>query len=344
LTITLDATYSVGDKLSGVGVYSRELLYGLARAYPSDRFTFCYRPHRFLRAWREPKPPNVRTRLLGDRWLTPARADLFHGLNQRLPQGRLRRAVTTFHDLFVLTGDYSTAEFRTRFAAQARDAAARSDLIISVSAFTAVQVEALLGVPAARIRVVPHGVHWPAAEPALPREDTILHVGAIQKRKNVVRLVEAFEQIGPPWRLVLAGSHGFGAEEILARIAGSSARSRIEVTGYVGAATLDRLYRTARVFAFPSLDEGFGIPLLEAMAHGIPILTSNCSALCEVAGDAALLVDPTDSDAIRSGLDRLCHDEGLRRSLLERGYARASRYPWTAAVQQTWNVYRELLA
>ena len=128
--------------------------------------------------------------------------------------------------------------------------------------------------------------------PPLPRENVILNVGAIQKRKNIARLVAAFETVAPEWRLVLAGSDGYGAEEIRARIAASPARERIAVLGYVTPEELAGWYARASVFAFPSLDEGFGMPVLEAMAAGVPVVTSNRSALPEVAGDAALLVDP----------------------------------------------------
>src|SRR5438132_7494136 len=158
--IALDATYSLGDHLSGVGVYSREILLGLAAAHPDADFQFCYRPHRFLRSLREKLPSNCRRFLLQEP-IVPRRAGVFHALNQRLPSVRLRRTVTTFHDLFVLTGDYSTPEFRRRLAEQARRAAAESDRIITVSEFTAGQVEQLLAVERSRIRVVHHGVRIP---------------------------------------------------------------------------------------------------------------------------------------------------------------------------------------
>src|SRR6266849_5354194 len=209
-TIALDATYSIGDHLSGVGVYSREILLGLAAAHPEAGFQFCYRPHRFARSWGEKLPPNCRRFFLQEPIL-PRRADIFHGLNQRLPTLRLRRTVTTFHDLFVLTGDYSTPEFRRRFAEQARRAAAESDHIIAVSEFTATQVEQLLRVERSRLSVSHHGIRSPQPRP-VPRERIVLHVGAIQKRKNVSRLVQAFEGAPSDWRLILAGSAGFGAD------------------------------------------------------------------------------------------------------------------------------------
>jgi glycosyltransferase involved in cell wall biosynthesis len=336
LKIALDATYSVGSALSGVGVYSRELLAGLAAAHPEARFRFCYRPHRFLRAGN--LPPNARRALL----LGPQSADLFHGLNQRLPRIRRGGAIVTFHDLFVMTGDYSTAEFRARFTAQAREAADRADAIIAVSAFTARQVVELLGVEPSRVHVVHHGVRRLPA-PQLPRENIVLNVGAIQTRKNIARLVEAFETIDESWRLVLAGSFGHGAEEIQARIERSPARSRITAAGYVSTEELARWYARASIFAFPSLDEGFGIPVLEAMAAGIPVVTSTSSALPEVAGSAALLVDPRDTGALAQALQRLVQDLDLRRELVRLGEERVREFSWDLAVAKTWTVYEKLL-
>ena len=342
MRIALDATYSLGDKLSGVGVYCREMLAGLARAHPEVRFEFCYRPHRWLRSWTTPLPPNCRRRLLHEP-LVPRSADLFHGLNQRLPAVPLRRAVTTFHDLFVLTGEYSTPEFRRRFQQQARHAAANSALIVTVSEFTARQVEQLLGVERARLRVIHHGVRLNPEDSGVARENLVLHVGAIQRRKNIARLVEAFARLGPEWRLALAGSPGFGAEEILHHIDASPARDRIQVLGYVSEPALEDLYTRARILAFASLDEGFGMPVLEAMAHGVPVVTSNRSALPEVVGDAALLVDPHAVEALAAALRSLATQEDLRRDLIARGRRRAAAFSWDTAVARTWAVYQELM-
>jgi glycosyltransferase involved in cell wall biosynthesis len=347
LKIALDATYSLGPNLSGVGVYSREVLYGLAKAHPEAGYLFCYRPHRYLRSFSNRLPAGCHRRLLGTGW--PASADLFHGLNQRIHFARdgftrNRRTVSTFHDLFVMTGEYSTPEFRKRFAEQARVAAERSELIITVSRFTAGQVEALLDVEPARIRVIPHGARRVAPDATTrTREQMILFVGAIQRRKNVIRLIEAFERVAPGWTLVLAGSTGFGAEEALQRIEASSRTEDIRVLGYVAEAVLEDLYQRASVLAFPSLDEGFGMPVLDAMARGLPVLTSNVSALPEVAGDAALLVDPADTAAIAEGLRRLTEDEALRERLKQQGLLRSAGFSWERTVGETWKVYQELL-
>lgn len=341
-TIALDATYSLGEEPSGIGVYCSRIVRQLPAACPDARFLLCYRAHRFLHALRNPAPPNCGRRLLADHpfWLAP---DLYHGLNQRLPARRFRRAVATFHDLFVLTADYSTPEFRRRFALQARRAAERADLIIAVSTFTAAQVCDLLGVDKGRLRVVPHGVDLPDGLPAAPRRQLVLHVGAIQKRKNLVRLVRAFAAMPKGWRLVLAGSSGYGAAEILDEIARSPRRADIELAGYVSRQRLSELYSQAAILAFPSLDEGFGMPVLEAMAHGLPVITSNRSALPEVAGDAAILVDPFREEEIAGALEKLASNPGLRLELARRGLERAARFPWRRAVDQTRAVYRELL-
>ncbi len=341
MRIALDATYSLGNNLTGVGVYSREILFGLAASNPEASLQFCYRPHRLLRSLGERLPRNCRRFLLQEP-LVPRGADVFHGLNQRLPRARFRATVSTFHDLFVLTSEYSTPEFRRRFEAQARDAAARSDRIIAVSEFTARQVEQLLGVERARLRVIPHGVYF-SEETGAPREKMVLHVGAIQKRKNIARLVRAFEALDAEWRLVLAGSRGYGAHEILDAIEKSPRRANIQLLGYADSADLKRLYARASIFAFPSLDEGFGMPALEAMAAGVPVLSSNRSALPEVCGDAALLADPEDADAIAEGLKRLASDAGFRTELIGRGRKWAAQFTWRAAVEKTWSVYRELL-
>ncbi|MBI3696311.1 MAG: glycosyltransferase family 4 protein [Acidobacteria bacterium] len=356
MTAALDASYSVGQALSGVGIYCRRLIEELAASAPESRFVLCYRANRFFRAMLQPRPgTNVVRRMLEEplNILLPRRVELFHGLNQRLPRYRFRRAVATFHDLFVITGEYSTVEFRRRFTDLARDAAVRSDHIVTVSRHTAARVESLLRVECSRISVIHHGVD---PIPEFPDEDLaafrrrygieppfLLHVGAVQARKNIGRLVEALESLDSQLHLVLAGSDGYGAAEIRALIEASPARRRIHLLGYVPQAVVERLYRTATALAFPSLDEGFGFPVLEAMSAGLPVVTSNRAAMAEVAGDAALLVDPVDTAAIAAALLRAVEDSALRGELISKGLARAAGFRWTRAAAETLDVYRKLL-
>jgi glycosyltransferase involved in cell wall biosynthesis len=261
-------------------------------------------------------------------------------LNQRLPKRSRIPCVATFHDLFVMSAEYSSPEFRLRFEEQARHAAAHSARIIAVSRFTAGQVEALLGYPATQIRVVPHGVDLPVqTKPIAGRKPAVLSVGAVQKRKNTKRLIEAFAALPPPWELWLAGSLGYEAEAMLAE---ARQNERIRLLGYVPDAQLERLYGEASIFAFPSLDEGFGIPVLEAMAHGLPVLSSNCSALPEVAGEAALLVDPLQVEAIAAGLLRLS-DGAEQERYAKAGLERVKEFSWSRAARETVAVYEEVL-
>ena len=310
--------------------------------YPHDQLLCCYRQKQLRRSARLPFPNAHRRLLLPP--LPTFQADLFHALNQRVDRRPAKRVLSTFHDLFVMTGQYSSPEFRARFTEQARRAAANSDFIIAVSEFTANQVHDLLAVERSRIRVIPHGVDAAgSAEPA-PREKMVLSVGALQIRKNISRLVDAFESAPGDWTLVLAGSpDGYRATEILQRIERSRCRGRIRVTGYVTPQELQQLYARASVFAFPSLAEGFGIPVLEAMAHGVPVVTSKGSAPEEIAGDAALLVDAEQTDEIASALFRLTHDADLRTTLIERGHARAQLYTWERAVRSTHELYEEAI-
>jgi glycosyltransferase involved in cell wall biosynthesis len=342
LRIALDATYSVGDALSGVGVYSREILSGAAASGPADEWDWFYRSQRYWRARRMQVPKNVTRRFLADAWGSRS-ADLFHGLNQRLPRRRFRRQIATFHDLFVMSGDYSTREFRERFTAQARDAAANADLVIAVSAFTGQQVQQLLGFPASRIRVIHHGV-VPRAIPDVARENIVLCVGAIQRRKNQATLVRAFRAMPANWKLVLAGSSGYEAEETMAEIERSPCAPRIQATGYVSEADIAVWYGRARIFAFPSLDEGFGMPVLEAMMAGVPVITSNRSAMPEIAGNAAILVDPDSEDELASTLADLAKDEAHRNYFATLGRNHAAQFTWARALDATLGVYRELSA
>ncbi len=342
MRVALDATYSVDSQPSGIAVYSQHLLHGLATRYRDDKFIYSYRPKQFFKA-PSPAASNARKAILLP-LLPVLGAEVFHALNQRVDRRSTKTVVSTFHDLFVMTADYSSRDFRERFTKQARQAADRSDLLIAVSDFTARQITDLLKIARARIRVIPHGVTAPANPPGTAREELVLFVGALQTRKNVKRLVEAFESLPQPWRLVLAGAPtGYQAEQILGRIEASPARERIEVTGYLAREKLDELFARASIFAFPSLDEGFGIPVLEAMAWGLPVITSNSSALAEVGQGAALLVDPQNTQEIAEALNRLAVSSSLREKLAAAGRLRAAQFTWIKAVEKTYSVYSELL-
>ncbi|MCR4405447.1 MAG: glycosyltransferase family 4 protein [Anaerolineae bacterium] len=163
----------------------------------------------------------------------------------------------------------------------------------------------------------------------------VLYVGTLHPRKNLVRLIEAFSILESDVELVIAGQKGWLYDSIFARVRELGLEQRVVFPGYVADVDLPALLSGARVFVFPSLYEGFGFPVLEAMACGVPVVCSNASSLPEVAGDAALLVDPLDVKAWGVALERALTDEELRSELISRGYAQVRRFSWTRAAGET---------
>ncbi len=175
----------------------------------------------------------------------------------------------------------------------------------------------------------------------------VLALGTLEPRKNLPRLIRAFEQVAedvPDLDLVLAGKAGYQAGELRAQVRASPAAARIVLPGHVAAADLPAVYGLAQAFAFPSLDEGFGLPILEAMACGVPVVTGNRSAMREVAGDAAELVDPEDVDSIVLGLRHVLTDAARSETLRERGLVRAAEFTWERTAAETVAVYEEAMA
>jgi len=166
-----------------------------------------------------------------------------------------------------------------------------------------------------------------------------LYVGTVQPRKNLARLIEAYgllveaNEIG--WDLVIAGGQGWQSDQFQAQVAEAELSERVHFPGYVADESLPALFRGALFFAFPSLFEGFGLPVLEAQQMGVAVMTSNNSSLPEVAGDAALLVDPDDVDAIADAMLRLSRDESLRQELIAKGYENVKRFSWEKAARET---------
>jgi glycosyltransferase involved in cell wall biosynthesis len=172
----------------------------------------------------------------------------------------------------------------------------------------------------------------------------ILTVGTLQPRKNHLRLVQAFSRVAAAHRdvrLVIAGGKGWSYDETAAEIARLNLGDRVIFPGFVSEEDLAAVYSLARALAFPSLYEGFGLPVLEAMACGTPVVCANASSLPEVAGDAAVLVDPLDVDGLAEALERVLDDDVLRQELIRRGHERAARFTWAAAANALLAAYCE---
>jgi len=173
----------------------------------------------------------------------------------------------------------------------------------------------------------------------------LLYIGTIEPRKNLTRLVEAFSRISeafPTHQLVIAGMKGWMYEELFATIKTLKIDNKVVFTGFIDESDKPYLIGAAEAFIYPSLYEGFGIPVLEALACGTPTLTSNCSSLPEVAGDAALLADPTDIDDLASNIERLLADTELRNLLRENSLKQAALFDWAYTADQTLCAYRSL--
>jgi len=283
-------------------------------------------------------------------------ADLVHGPVFVAPLLAHCPTVVTIHDLsFIRFPALFRPAKRLYLPALTRLSARRARRLIAVSDHAAAESTRLLGVPRERIDVVYHGVdsifrRLPPDEVASFRqrrglpERFVLFVGTLEPRKNLVRLVEAFARIRDGrTRLILAGGKGWLYDELFARVEALGLREEVVFPGYVMGSELPLWYNAATVFVYPSMYEGFGLPVLESQASGTPVLTSNTSSLPEAAGDGALMVDPYDVNALADGLNQLLVDKSLRRQLRERGLAHARRFSWLHTAQETAGVYRRAL-
>jgi glycosyltransferase involved in cell wall biosynthesis len=283
--------------------------------------------------------------------------DLLHSLANTGPaRGRFRRVVTV-HDLIHRT--HPDAHFGVRafgMRALVPLAARRSDRVIAPSRATRDDIVRLIGLDPERIDVVPNGLGAvssmaPTAEAELRARLGVadrpiaLAVSAKRPHKNLARLLDALALIDVPQRplLVVPGYPTPHEDELRRRAAALGIAAEVRFLPWVGDADLEGLYRLAAVSVFPSLYEGFGLPVLESMRRGVPVVCSDIPSLREVAGDAALRFDPADAEAIAAALTRATRDEDLRRELVERGRLRAARFTWGAAAEGTIASYGRAL-
>jgi glycosyltransferase involved in cell wall biosynthesis len=356
----------------GIGTYVTELL----KALPASDRTVEITP--FHSRWRRRSPseapyttdgryPGVELpwsmRVLYPSWdlldrpALPASLDdvaIVHATNHAAvpPVHGDQRLVVMVHDLaFQRFPELFPHTWRWLYRAGLRAAATRADAILVPSQSTADDLMQSTSVPASRVHVTPLAPSL-ATSPEDPKDvferlrvtpPYVLSVGTLEPRKNLVRLVRAYRQVAPdiPHALVLAGAPGWRSEALDAELA-RPGPGMIVRTGSLSSEDLDVLYRGADVFAYPSSYEGFGLPVLEAMARGVPTLASNVSSLPQVAGDAALLVDPTDVSEIAEGLARLLTEPAFADDLRQRGLQRAATFTWAATARATLDVYRHL--
>ncbi len=365
LRIGVNALYLIPGGVGGTEIYLRSLLAALAELDDTNRYTvFACRetgadvcPQRenfhFLR---EPAPARIRpARLLWEQTVLPLRAAQ-HRLDVLLNAGFTAPvlapcpSVTVFHDLQHKRHPEYFRWFDLPFWRLFLWLAAhRSRLILADSEATRSDFLRYYRVPQSRVRVVPLGVDpafFVLARERRPERDRpfILCVSTLHPHKNLDRLLAAFAQVRrsrPEVRLVVAGLRGFHARAVEQRVAELGLEMSVELTGWIPREQLYELYRAASAFVYPSEFEGFGLPVLEALAAGLPAACSNIEPLASLAGGAALLFDPRSEDEMAASLLRLIEDEDLRVHLSLRGPERAAQFPWRRTAELTLAALRE---
>jgi glycosyltransferase involved in cell wall biosynthesis len=356
---------------TGVGEYVHELV----RAYTAlpeasgDRVTL------FTSSWKDRPPPElgatVGARVVDRRvpvqvlnyawhrlenppveWLLTGSHDVVHALHPLLIPTRRAAQVVTIHDLFFLSQPERTrGEIRRDYVPLARAHARRAHAVMTPSQHSAARIARELGVAPERIYVCPPGApRWSSLGPGrtVPRDGYVLFLGTLEPRKNIGVLLDAYSQLtcqpGRVPRLVLAGRPTSDAAAWLDRLSRPPFAGRAEHLGYVSAPEREKLLAGARVLVMPSLDEGFGLPVLEAMSAGVPVIASDRGSLPEVLGGAGPLVDARDVDALAQALRRLIDDDEHARRCAAQGVARAAEFSWARTAATVRQMYSEALA
>lgn len=355
---------------SGVGEY----VHALVRAYTALPEAGADQVTLFTSSWKDRPEPGVSSELrarvvdrrvpvamLNYAWhrlgtppveMLAGAADVVHGQHPLLIPARHAAQVVTIHDLFFLSApDRTRAEIRRDYASLAPRHARRAHAVVTSSHHSAGRIARELGVEADRIYVCPPGApRWARLgnEPNVPSNGYVLFLGTLEPRKNIGRLLDAYvrlvEQGGRMPKLVLAGRITPDAKPWMDRIGRSPLAGRVEHRGYLQSSEREALYAGARALVLPSLDEGFGLPVLEAMSAGVPVVASNRGSLPEVLGDAGPLVDAEDPDALASAIRRLVEDETYARACAVKGLTRASAFSWPRTATAVRQMYLDAIA
>lgn len=364
-------SFASGYRQAGVSRYIEFLLRALPSAAPdieavvftgpqsgacAERFPSALRWHRSRVPTGRPEIRILWEQVAGPVALRRAGVDLVHGPVNVIPVLDGLPGVVTVHDLAFRVYPEQYPRAKQRYLDLLTGLSVRSAArVVTVSESTRRDVLRFYRVEPERVVTVPNGVD-PAMVPVtdegrlarfrevhgLP-EEFILYLGTLQPRKNLVGLLRAYARAGVEAPLVVAGGKGWMYEPVFAEVRALGIEGRVLFAGYADPEDLPLWYSAATAFVFPSFYEGFGLPVLEAMACGAPVITSDSSSLPEVAGDAALLVDPRDVDALAGAIERLMGSPGLRADLRERGLARAREFSWERTARETAAVYRAAL-
>ena len=356
----------------GIGTYIRNLLRHLSRLDQSTEYVLLCRTEDCgiastlgpnFRTVRETSPAySAREQFRIPLDLRRERADLFHAPHYVLPPLTPCRSVVTIHDCIHLRfPEYLPSRMAYAYArASLWTATHQAARVLTVSEASKRDILRYFRVPDEKIDVIPNAIDERFNQPPEPEQiqrvreryqlddPFVLYAGNIKPHKNIERLIEAFhlfrkggfDQV----KLLIIGDEISKYATLRRAVHRLKLHKHVRFFGFVSDETLAALYRLAAVFVFPSLYEGFGLPPLEAMASGAPVITSNVSSLPEVVGDAALLIDPYDPDAIADAMRQVLSDDGLRASLRERGLLRARHFSWERSIGRVHDIYGEVLA
>lgn len=286
--------------------------------------------------------------------------DLFHGLFDRVPPTRRAARVVTIHDLaFLRAPEGLPARWVADLRRAVPQAARRAHRIVTPSEFSRGDIVERLGIPPERVEAIPHGIPDSYAPPADPQADLerlrarygirpgyLLYLGTLQPNKNIECLCAAYQLLrrgGFPGQLVLAGAPGWLYGEMWRRIAARGDDAGVVQTGFVEDGDIPRLYGSCAAFVLVSLLEGFGIPVLEAMACGAPVVAARACSLPEVGGEAALLVEPHDVEAIAAAMERAARPGAERAERVARGLEWARRFTWEESARRHVAAYQRAL-
>lgn len=371
MRIALDAIPLVAAK-TGIGHYTDALAQSLARLHTDHEYVLLS-PFDFPFEATNGHPKNLNKHFFPVRsvfrkwWLAGLPAmlqispmDLFHGTNYCIPVYAPCPTVVTIHDLSLFTQPHTheaanVARGKRRMPLMAR----RATAIIAPSEWTKRETIEHLGIRPEKIRVI-HEAARDELSPLAPdqcqpvldrhqiRRPYLLYVGTIEPRKNLLTLIRAYDDLVRTTehkpQLVLAGGRGWLCDEVFELVERLKLGDQVRFTGYVDDADLPALYSAAQAFLYPSLYEGFGLPPLEAMACGAPVVASNASSLPEVVGEAGLTHDPNDAQALTRAVASLLDDASRRDHFIRAGFKQASRFSWDRAARETQSLYDEVIA
>src|SRR5439155_12810142 len=375
MRIAIDYTAAIRQR-AGIGNYVRKLVDAMLEQDASNQYTLLT-SGRPTRERPFPTADNVRGRsifipdrylnIIWYRWRLPLYAtyfsgqvDIYHGPDFALPPiGKTLRKVVTVHDLaFLEHPEYAVPSLAAYLRKVVPEAVKAADVVATVSHEVSRTLIKHFQTPPEKLVVIPPGVgksFHRITDPIILdatrhkfalKTPLVLAVGTLEPRKNHIGLIKAFYQAqktkNGPAMLAIAGGQGWLYEETMRVVDELKLAKKVRFLGRVSDLELITLYSMADLFAFPSFFEGFGIPPLEAMACGTPVITSNLSSLPEFAGDAAILVDPYDTHAIADAITRVLDDEQLREELRQKGYLQAQRYTWSRSAGKMLSVYQKL--